>query len=511
MSGLIPLEDFEYAVAQLSLLPVQHVEPKVVKVPIRRPLQEVGQKRIHLTDAAITEDRQARRGSGSCLPLEIIHMIASELFSSSHLSSPSWLVALQSPSHEEGTNQSNMHHNFKALLQLSSTCKSFRSILAPLIWHTVHFHHPRHFGEFVQLMKRYKSISSPLSAIVGASPESQSYAWKHEYPLRLVKEIYLVMPQRYPGFDQGLLVALLRDGMQSSLKHVIWEAEELPAASTLKALVAHDYYSTIKQVEISDRQPAFGLASEIDENDIVEWTRSSRDGEAFPTKGHLIPLDEMPLNSSEANSEAETNGLVSLSINCKCFWPGHAALSNFSTLRHLHLTYYDLFLIPPHLPALLQHLHQPLLSLSMSTSKTSLFHSIPLINLGCFDHLQLLDLYPVTPEFPLPQAIRRCRKTLRILRLVMDISANFVNFDNLWKILAGDDYASSEGSEMVGSMEALEVLHVDPMPQQNTAPSFVSFVEACPKLEWVNGRRRDSFAPGMEPINPDDITSAMYF
>lgn len=517
-SGLIPLEDFEHAIAHLSFLPSRVVQPKEI---YQEPPTEIGQKQNFLSN----EDK-GDENRGPNLPLEIIHMIASLLFKSSNPSRPPWLLTLQSPKLQDPSDRSLIRRDFRAILNLSSACKSFRSLLAPMIWQSISFHHPRHFGEFVQLMKRYKSISSPLSILSnGSTGVAPIYEWKQEYPLRLVRELHLVMPQKYPGFHQGLLVTLLREGMNHSLEHVVWEAEELPAASTLKAMLAEDYYSSTKRNSEAasssssweDGQKRFGLASEIEEEDIVRWTQSGREGEAFPSsKGPLLSAKSIQDVHYQYRDE---QGLQSLSVNCKCFWPGHASLSQFTSLQHIRFTYYDLFLLPPHLPALLYNLHHPLLSLSMSTSKTSLFHSIPLINSGCFDNLEILDLYPVTPEYPLPQAIHRSRKTLRILRLVMDISGSFTNFDNLWKILEGTsdqklDYDDDEGQEEKdkrGSMEALEILHIDPMPQQNTAPSFVNFVESCPRLEWINGRRKDSFAPGFEIINPDEITSALYF
>jgi hypothetical protein len=508
-SGLIPLEDFEHAIAHLSFIPTQQLLPP--KEQHIGPLEELGQRLASLQNDTLLKTQRT-----PSLPLEIIYLIGRLLFDSSHTTYPSWLLVLHSPTLQDAPNRSSMHRDFRALLNLSSICKSFRSLLAPLIWHSIYFHHPRRFGEFVQIMKRYKSISSPLTALPGAIPGmAASYEWRQEYPLRLVKELHLIMPQKYPGFNQDLLVALLKDGMNSSLRHVVWAAEDLPAASTLKAMLAQDYYMPDRRRQpeeaFEDRQQHLGLASEIEQQDIVRWTQNSRDGEGFPATGYLLPANQV-LHKEKKQSYNDEQGLQSLSINCKCFWPGHASLSQFTSLQHIQLTYYDLFLLPPHLPALLQNLHVPLLTLSLSTSKTSLFHSIPLINSGCFDHLETLDLYPVTPEYPLPHAIRRCRKSLRNLRLVMDISANFVNFDNLWKVLGGNPpFYDDDKDDMIGSMEALEVLHIDPMPQQNTAPSFVQFVETCPRLEWINGRRKDSFAPGFETVNPDEITSAVYF
>lgn len=503
-SGLIPLEDFEHAISLLSCVPTQ---PIGIKHARPRPRDEPGQR----SGIGSVATGQAAQQRTPCLPLEIISLIGHHLFAASHLSEPAWLLTLQSPSLSEPSMQPTMHAAFRGLLQLSSACKAYRSLLAPLLWHSVHFHHPRHFGEFVQLMKTYKSISSPVCAIAGpCTGATPAFAWRQEYPLRLIRELHLVMPQKYPGFNQGLLVTLLRDGMNHSLRHVIWEAEELPAASTLKAMVAEDVHVPGKRRKSPVRQPheeeKGGLACEIEQADIVRWTRAGRDGESYPAEDLLSPVRREPI---EAHDGAHDEGMSSLSVNCKCFWPGHASLSHFTSLQHIRLTYYDLFLLPPHLASLLQNLRQPLLSLSMSTSKTSLFHSTPLINAGCFDHLQILDLYPVTPEYPLPQAICRSRKSLRILRLILDISANFANFDNLWKVLTGGGGTGDDDD--TGPMDALEVLHVDPMPQQNTAPSFVAFVEACPRLEWINGRRKNSFAPGMETVNPDEITSAMYF
>lgn len=57
----------------------------------------------------------------------------------------------------------------------------------------------------------------------------------------------------------------------------------------------------------------------------------------------------------------------------------------------------------------------------------------------------------------------------------------------------------------------LEWLVVDPFPQQNTAPSFVPFLETCcPSLKWLNGRRIDQVPKGLEmwDFDPQRISGA---
>lgn len=533
----------------------------------------------------------------STLPLEIIALIARELSAASEpTDAPPWLTALYAHTlHESSSTRTPaMNAAHRAMLALSATCKAYRALLAPAIWRAAHFRHPRHLGELLALMRNYRALASPLhrrrppptglgrlsdtgnqaqGSATGPRRRSPSpaseWAWNEGFPLRLVHELHITMPQRYPGFAQELLVELLRNGMNHNLAHVVWEAEELPAGSALRAMVRpRDHTDGRRRASIETRGQSsgyngeifipssspdnkmLGLGAEVGTEEVVEWMRNSRDGEAFPSgpafrlsssdgQPHL-PADAAAAEEEEPNEDdGGCCGLTSLSINCKCFWPGHPALQLLRTLRHLRLINYDLFLLPPHLPALLQNLERPLLSLSLSTSKTSLLHSLPLVMSGCFDRLEVLDLFPVTPEFPLPQAIRRMRRTLRVLRLNIDISANFANYDAFWRILTGDDEDESEGENGTSSaasrqrayaahssepqreydietsaapMEALEALHIDPLPQPNTAPSFAAFVaRGSPRLRYINGKRKDSFAPGMHDVDPDYITSALAY
>ncbi|KAF6766818.1 hypothetical protein PSEUBRA_000496 [Kalmanozyma brasiliensis GHG001] len=140
--------------------------------------------------------------------------------------------------------------------------------------------------------------------------------------------------------------------------------------------------------------------------------------------------------------------------------------------------------------------HTRLTHLSLSTSKTSLLHQPALITSSAFTSLTHLDIYPVTPEPPLSTALLTTSSTLTHLRLVLDVSGAFDNYNALW-------------ADLTGNLPRLEWLEVDPMPQQNTAPSFFDFVAQAPRLGWINGRRTDSYPPCFGDFGPDKPSGAL--
>lgn len=175
----------------------------------------------------------------------------------------------------------------------------------------------------------------------------------------------------------------------------------------------------------------------------------------------------------------------------------------------------------------------------------------------------------MTPESPLRESLIQSGKTVRHLKICLDVSGAFGNFDKLWIALTN-------------KMEVLETLDIEPYPQvsstneqsrwmlsrllgtnkpelvaqlhahsaieltrllakwfshllhcvlsfavaawvlvsatmtcnpnqQNTAPSFQAFVESCPKLLQINGRRIDQLPPCFTPFDPDNRTSALAY
>ncbi|CAD6893648.1 unnamed protein product [Tilletia caries] len=187
-----------------------------------------------------------------------------------------------------------------------------------------------------------------------------------------------------------------------------------------------------------------------------------------------------------------------LHVDCKVFWQGNQGLLKLSNLESLALTTFDANLLPNHIPTLLLNLPSPLISLDMSTSKTSILHEDRLIQAGCFSRLEHLTLFAVTPEPPLGQALVSAGNTLRTLNHYADVNGGFRNYDDLWRTLTGQ-------------MKVLETLDVDPHPQQNTAPSFVDFVISTPTLHRINGRETSGLPPCLSFFDPEHPTGALAY
>ncbi|KAE8227114.1 hypothetical protein CF319_g386 [Tilletia indica] len=190
--------------------------------------------------------------------------------------------------------------------------------------------------------------------------------------------------------------------------------------------------------------------------------------------------------------------LRGLHVDCKVFWQGNQGLVKLADLESLALTTFDANLLPNHVPTLLLNLPCPLTSLDMSTSKTSILHDPSLIEAGCFSRLEHLTLFAVTPEPPLDEALASAGKTLKTLNLYADVNGGFRNYDDLWRSLTGQ-------------MKVLEVLNVDPHPQQNTAPSFVDFVISTPTLHRINERETSGLPPCLSIFDPDHPTGALAY
>ncbi|PWN28807.1 hypothetical protein BDZ90DRAFT_258883 [Jaminaea rosea] len=497
--------------------------------------------------------------------------------------------------------------SYLAVLHLSSLSLSLRRLLAPLVWQQVLINRSDRLGKLRSLVvDYYQRLASSFSDVD-----------RLLYPLPLVRVLRIEMPDRYLSFDQEILRHLLRSGLNAStggLHTLVWDAEMLPSPAIWKLLGEGEKMLGL-EAELQQRK-----CRTLDRDQIRALANSGRGEGMFYNPDHPrirtarrrsgsrgssnsdttssdgaskvgdIEVDDMTFESlSLASAGQQRNsrpprpcanhqqqmsalqrrspsrpplprGLHSVSINCKVFWSLHSEMSRLRSLQHLHLTSFDSHLLPPHLPGLLISLHRPLRSISLSSSKTSLLHDWDLIRRGVLSRLEWMDVYPVTPEWPLVQGLRSAARSLRGLRLILDVSGSFGNFDRLWRdLVTGDDFdrygedgqgeisqaprrlgdsSGGGGDDDVGDDEditideseatlaaptsqpphdratifsRLEWLVVDPFPQQNTAPSFVAFLETCcPSLKWLNGRRIDQVPKGLEmwDFDPQRISGA---
>ncbi|CAO1629592.1 unnamed protein product [Jaminaea pallidilutea] len=451
------------------------------------------------------------------------------------------------------------HSSLIAALQLSFINTATRRLLTPLIWQEVFIHRSDRLGKLRTLSDYYQRLASSASEID-----------RLLYPLPFVKVLRVQVSDSYLSLDQEVLRYLIRSGInpENSLHTLVWNAEMLPSPAvwrmlgepmsmpgleaelvqkalrkgntrrfpaTIDGLDADIAFQTRRlsgvriggQHDDGSRREA-GLQDQsrsgrIGREDNVNWSLSGAFGQA--PRPHYQPCSRSRYSSSPSPPRTEIEGLQSLTLHCRIFYPGHADMARLRSLRHLKLVSFDSHLLPPHLPALLVSLRRPLRSISMSTSKTSLLHDADLIQRGTFTRLQYLDIYPVTPEWPLAEGLRSAGRSLRGLRIVLDISGSFRNFDELWRDLmcassdasgtvAASGRQESSRSEVKQSEPAfplLEWLDVDPFPQQNTAPSFPDFLRRCPRLRFLNGRRIDAVPEGLEQwdFNPDKPSGAL--
>lgn len=436
------------------------------------------------------------------------------------------------------------HANFSTVLRLSSINTAMRRLLAPLIWQDMTIRRPDRLGKLRTLMDYYQRLASSASEI-----------GRMVYPLPLVRSLRILMPDQYQSLDQEILRHLIRSGINPShsLRTLEWDAEMLPGPMVWRMVGATEKMEGLEEIlaERKERTLSREQIREIAYSGSATALYQPRDGRTLQSGSAIRAMSISPSSRSAGSSRSSSRsrsrsppvdqppGLQSLSISCRIFYAGNIDMSRLRSLRHLRLTSYDSHLLPSHLPSILVSLYRPLESISMSTSKTSLLHDVDLIQRGCFRRLKSLDLYAVTPEWPLCEGLRSAGKTLKHLRLILDVSGSFSNFDNLFKALTrphgeshseacpsvvedqedvgdNDDVCPSCNdcsSSTLGALPHLESLTIDPFPQQNTAPSFTRFLQSCPKLKLLNGRRLDLLPPGLEmwDFTPERRSGALFY
>lgn len=528
---------------------------------------------------------ERRAHSFSQLPIELFIKIASYLVKAVSRALPFRSFRGASTFAPDSTTMMSSEYHmdregYLALLHLSSLSLSLRQALAPLAWQDVLIQRNDRLGRLRSIADYYQRLESSFSG-VGRLP----------FPLPLIRILRIQLPDQYLSFNQEILRHLLRSGVNPrySLHTLVWDSELLPNPAIWRMLgeveqmpgleaelqqrkertlnrdqireMAHSGQAETAFVPKSQSPPDGSYDHAVGSNlALGDGRRKSLEWDARPPTSYnsrrrnlrasgidisgndIFALAPSPPSSSSSRSHstspAPPKGLQSLSLNCKVFYGGHIDIARLRSLRHLHLTSFDSYLLPPHLPSLLISLHLPLKSIALSSSKTSLLHDWDLIQRGVFTGLEFLDVYPVTPEWPLAEGLRSAGSTLRGLRLILDVSGSFSNFDRLWRDLtapmaeawAGQhrlvenvrvNKAFAERVNMnqhatskLGALSKLEFLVVDPLPQQNTAPSFVAFLKSCLRLRWLNGRRirqRDGAPPGLElcDFNPDKLSGTM--
>ncbi|KDN42509.1 hypothetical protein K437DRAFT_257851 [Tilletiaria anomala UBC 951] len=447
----------------------------------------------------------------------------------------------------------------RALLNLSSVDWQLRALLAPLVWHQVVLKQPSDTIFLRNLAQRY--------AVAPHAPNAQAAAPQLPRPLTHVSSLCIAFSSdRYPGgVEQSTLLDLLSRhqlGSKGPLRSLRWSAETLPIPSLWLHLAP-----TLQCFDVDCKTFWGGHPNLSRLTNLRALRLTGYDAHLLPP--HLPALllaltyvvdeqDQQGLDGDHNESMRNNHARVSEILTLKRTFPMMAeeeaeyALSVRRAIRETGAMmlsgdedYSGPHIAPPPggqdleiqqtfdavdaAAAALQprisggHEHgtgaegseaeqdeadgiavsasrraSRLLHLSLSTSKTSLLHSTTLIEAGAFRSLATLDIYPVTPEPPLDAALRSAGGTLRILKLALDISSAFRHYDRLW-------------ARLTGGMRALEQLHLDPHPQQNTAPSFGAFVQSCAKLQSVDGRvRSDAVLPDLGAFQPDYRTGTIF-
>ncbi|PWN42752.1 hypothetical protein IE81DRAFT_113981 [Ceraceosorus guamensis] len=604
MNGLIPLDDFEAALAHLYSEKVSSSSSQRSNAADDSAFTATDQRRADqcaieragksVNSWSIAGDRSFKRSaakerptrSGSPivgpakLPPELIFHIALLLSSECAPSTPSWHLAVWPAAawtNSDGTAvvsagqagesmAPSARRVLRTLIGLSALSTGLRRLISPLVWERIDISYPSRLPSLHALLSYYSHAQSSKSHDRLVSP------------LTHVRRMHLSLPSRYSSVDQESLLSLLNGGVRSDLlREFIFEAGEPPSGSLLRALlptsqrakadkrvkaqkIAAERLRSTSEGNKSGITTTFGptglrqirVRSEMSD-EVRQWEREARPG-AYPAlavtsvksestsafeNGETISDGSVKTVGSEEEEDdsSPTYGLTALSMSCSIFWPGHALMSSFRNIQHLRLTSYEAHLLPQHLPAMLLALTKPLKSLSMSTSKTAVLHVRELIDLGVWRGLESLDVYAVTPEPPLAEALRSARKTLKHLRLTLDINGAFGNYDRLWRDLTKRQEAIRDSEDGKHAHEhehkhkhkhkhkhdhphedddeglpALQVLQVDPFPQQHTSPSFPDFVRACPSLRLINGRDADRLRlNGFELLDPDHYTGALAY
>ncbi|TKY90709.1 hypothetical protein EX895_000707 [Sporisorium graminicola] len=389
-----------------------------------------------------------------------------------------------------------------ALLSLSSASKSFRNTLVPLIWHTIVIRTPQHLPRLAALLRSYDTLSvrstSPQQRRRSSSPTSrlaftEGVGLRHPCPH--IRSIVVSIPDKYMDLDQSYLLTLLRSldlARTQQLEHLYWSAEAVPNPAiwpllgpSLKSLeldgrTFYQGHRGMAGLECLESFKMVGYESTLLPSGVVALFQAQSIADGMQG----VQVTELP-EGAELEERRNRGESVSPSVELQASTAGEP----HRQARHLYL---DPQPPTPPPPRPSPDKRTRLTHLSLSTSKTSLFHQHALAATSAFAGLTHLDLFPITPEPPLSLSIVTAASTLTHLRLVLDISGAFANYDKLW-------------ADLTGQLPLLEWLEVDPMPQQNTAPSFWDFVEQAPRLRWINGRDVQSFPPcfgGFDPGNP---------
>lgn len=411
------------------------------------------------------------------LPSEIILQIAGHLLPSpqSHFgNTPSFPCRHE---HRPYTASLPSGKNFNALVSLSSASPRFRNTLLPLIWHTIVVTSNGCIPRLQTLFKAYDTLETLSNS-------------RLLHPQAHIRSIVVALPDNVENLSPTYYLPFLRSmdlPRTRQIEHLSWSALEAHPPSVLWSVIG----PSLKSLEVDGH--TFYLGNK-------EWAKLQR-LEVLKMTGYessLLPTGVVgffqaqclgPAEDAEEEDEVESRPESPLEELQRA-----SSSPPRRRARHLYLDPPPPSISPPSSPpppTIAPKLTR-LKHLSLSTSKTSLLHQHSLISSGAFVGLTCLDIYAVTPEPPFPAALLSAAPTLTHLRLVLDISGAFANFDALW-------------STLTGRLNELEWLEVDPMPQQNTAPSFWPFVEACEKLQWINGKKVGSFPPcfgGFDPTHP---------
>lgn len=433
------------------------------------------------------------------LPAELIFQIATHLVSTSqvplHCSSdvrpPTFPCKHSFPPY---TALSPTSSDLHALLSLSSASKAFRNTLVPLIWHTIVIRTPQHLPRLAALLQSYDTLSvrstSPHQRRRSSTPTYPTL----RHPLPHMRSLVVSIPDKYMDLDQAYLLTLLRSmdlAHTQQLEHVYWSAEAVPnpavwalLAPSLRSLEldGRTFYQGHRGMAGLERLESFkmvGYESTLLPSGVVAVFQARGGGEVREVK-------EVP-EGAEVDERRNRGEQVSPLVELQ---------ASTAHRQARHLDPQPPPFAPPSPSSPPSSIHRALIHLSLSTSKTSLLHQPALI--PRFAGLTHLDIFPITPEPPLSRSILAAAPTLTHLRLVLDISGAFANYDKLW-------------ADLTGQLPLLEWLQVDPMPQQNTAPSFWEFVERAPRLRWINGRDVESFPPCFGDFDPGKPSGALPF
>ncbi|KIS72056.1 uncharacterized protein UMAG_00478 [Mycosarcoma maydis] len=395
-----------------------------------------------------------------------------------------------------------------ALMSLSSVTRSFRNTLVPLIWHTIVIRTPQHLPRLATLLKSYDTLSirsgsppQPRSSLHTREPKDDFHDARLRHPLPHIRSIVIAVPDKYMDLDQSYLLTLLRSmhlSQTQQLEHLAWSAEAVPNPAiwallgpSLRSLeldgrTFYHGHAAMSGLERLESLTMVGYESTLLPRGVVAVFQAQARADGIEASAGEI--HELPEGAEEEGKRGSGESpVVELQAT---------AAEERRQARHLYLDPPSTTWSPPapppfpRLPISPSTTRTRLAHLSLSTSKTSLFHQPSL--LPSFRGLTHLDIFPITPQPPLSRSLISTASTLTHLRIVLDISGAFANYDALW-------------SDLTGNLPLLEWLDVDPLPQQNTAPSFARFVDAAKNLKYINGRDVHSLAlcfGDLDPSNP---------